>query len=169
MSVVRFIADPHFGHKNVIEGLRHMEIEEHDKLIINNWNHVVGKKDITYILGDITMDKPNLLAHYLQQLNGEIRIIGGNHDTPRVCQTLQSFGIPVLGCLEYKGFICTHIPIHPLELRRWEKSGQAYGGNIHGHLHEETINHAAYFNVCCEHTDYTPVTLEWIRNKYQKK
>lgn len=52
MSNVRFIADTHFGHEKLIRNLRNMEPEEHDQLIINNWNRVVTKKDITYVLGD---------------------------------------------------------------------------------------------------------------------
>lgn len=80
MSNVRFIADTHFGHEKLIRNLRNMEPDDHDQLIIDNWNRVVTKKDITYVLGDFVFEKPDLIEKYLLQLNGEIRIIGGNHD-----------------------------------------------------------------------------------------
>ena len=60
MSVF-FTSDLHFGHKNLIEGLRKMSVEESDNLIISNWNKIVRKKDVVYILGDITMEKPQLI------------------------------------------------------------------------------------------------------------
>lgn len=80
MSVVRFISDTHFGHTKLIENLRGMTVEEHDNLIINNWNSIVQKKDITYVLGDFCFEDSKLIEHYVSKLNGNIRIIGGNHD-----------------------------------------------------------------------------------------
>lgn len=164
MSNVRFIADTHFGHKNLIENLRNMSVKEHDELIISNWNRVVNKKDIVYILGDFCMESPKLIEYYLSKLSGNIRIIGGNHDTRQCCQVFQSLGIPVLGCLEYKGYIITHIPVHPSEIKRFEKFGQGYRTNIHGHTHSEMI--PGYYNVCCECIGYTPRTLQEIEALY---
>lgn len=158
MSVVRFISDTHFGHTKLIENLRGMTVEEHDNLIINNWNNIVQKKDITYVLGDFCFEDPKLIEHYISKLNGNIRIIGGNHDNRQCCQEFARLGIPVLGCLEYKGFIITHIPVHPTELTRFEKYGQGWKGNIHGHTHSECLEYP-YYNVSCEVVNYTPKTL----------
>lgn len=169
MSNVRFIADTHFGHEKLIRNLRNMEPEEHDQLIIDNWNRVVTKKDITYVLGDFVFEKPDFIEKYLLQLNGEIRIIGGNHDDRRCCQKFRELGVTVLGCLEYKGFICTHIPVHPTELSRFESLGQGWAANIHGHTHEELVGDHYYLNVCCEHVGYTPRTLNEILEIYWKK
>ena len=81
-----------------------MTVEESDALIISNWNKIVHKKDIVYVLGDITMEKPKLIEQYLKQLNGIIRIVGGNHDTIKCCKVFQDLQIPVMGVLNYKGF-----------------------------------------------------------------
>lgn len=163
MSKVYFISDLHFGHKN-LERLRGRNFEETDSLIINNWNNLITKRDIVYVLGDITMEKHSTLEYYLSQLRGEIRVIGGNHDTHQSCKELKRLGITVMGCLEYGGFICTHIPIHPHELNDF------YRGNIHGHIHDTSINLGPdYINVTCEHINYTPITLEEIIEKRQKQ
>ena len=154
MSKVYFMSDPHFGHKNLAK-YRGMTSDESDKLIISNWNNLITKNDIVYLLGDITMEYHQAVRYYMSQLKGIIRVIPGNHDFRQTCQILQDMGILVMGCLEYKGFICTHIPIHPMELEGF------YRGNIHGHIHDPKIDYGKkYINVTCERINYTPVEFD---------
>ena len=171
MSVF-FTSDLHFGHKNLIEGLRKMTVEESDALIISNWNKIVHKKDIVYVLGDITMEKPKLIEQYLKQLNGIIRIVGGNHDTIKCCKVFQDLQIPVMGVLNYKGFICTHIPVHPSQI-------EGFRGNIHGHIHlsgeiegldryNPSKLEGKYYNVNIEFHNYKPVLFEDIIKQHFK-
>lgn len=78
-----FTSDSHFGHFNVIEysGRPFTSTEEMREVIVNNWNHVVGKKDTIYHLGDFTLSTDlNYIDGILSQLNGKIRLIAGNHD-----------------------------------------------------------------------------------------
>lgn len=179
MSKVYFTSDLHLGHNNLCVSLRGMTAEESDNLIVENWNKVVIKYDIVYILGDVVMEKPNNLV-LLEKLNGKIRVIGGNHDNAKVCRTLSDMDITVMGCLEYKGFICTHLPVHPSELNEGR-----YMGNIHGHIHlggtfredaegnkiddweykPETNLGPKYINVNVELNNYTPVPFEEIVNR----
>ena len=170
MSVF-FTSDLHFGHKNLIEGLRKMSAEESDNLIISNWNKIVHKKDIVYVLGDITMESPKLIEQYLSQLKGTIRIVGGNHDTIKCCKVFQELKIPVMGALKYKGFICTHIPIHPSQMEYTK-------GNIHGHIHlpgeieglgkyNPSKLEGRYYNVNIEFHDYKPVSFETIKQYFE--
>ena len=163
MSRVFFISDLHFGHKNLIINHRNMEIEAHDNLIIKNWNNTVTKRDIVYLVGDIVMEKPLLLNNYLPKLNGMIRVIGGNHDSPATSNMLYGLNIPIMGCLNYKGFMVTHIPIHPLEVN-------LFRGNIHGHVHETNTDYGGkYLNVTCERVNYTPIEFSKLLEKYNYK
>ena len=161
MARVFFTSDLHFGHENLCQGLRNMDAESCFALIAFKWNRVVTKRDIVYVLGDITMEKHQNIEHYLSRLNGTIVVVGGNHDTRRCCAEYQRLGITVMGALEYKGFICTHIPVHPRE-------AALYRGNIHGHLHrQDDIDNPCYlgdryFNVNTEFFDYTPISFERI-------
>jgi len=167
---VFFISDLHFGHKSLCNGLRHMTSEESDELIINNWNKTVSKRDVVYILGDIGMEDPRKVKEYMQRLNGIKYVVGGNHDTRRVCKALSEIGIPVMGCVEYKGYICTHIPIMASETHFFK-------GNIHGHIHlkgkiddfvyEPTEPTGRYYNVNCEFHNYTPIPFEKIQNYFE--
>lgn len=167
MAKVFFTSDPHLGHKNLVEGLRNMSVEECDNLIISNWNRVVSKRDRVYVLGDLVMEKHNILKNYIPKLNGTIVVSPGNHCTKRVCQEYHNLGIIVVGSLEYKDFILTHIPIHEACLAE-------YRGNIHGHIHipgllnNECINNPKYYNVNTELHDYTPVEFNKILEYYEK-
>lgn len=171
MSKIFFTSDLHLGHKNLVEGLRNMSVEESDNLIIQNWNNVVTKRDNVYVLGDFVMEKHNIIERYVRQLNGNIIIVGGNHDNRRCCIEYQRLGIPVMGALQYKGFICTHIPIH-------ESTLMGFKGNIHGHIHNEgyidgvgdyypeQIKDKRYYNVNTEFHNYTPVDFSMIESYF---
>ena len=164
MSRVFFISDLHFGHKNLASVVRKMSVEDNDNLIISNWNKTVNKKDTVYVLGDLTMENYKLIEPLISQLKGNITIIGGNHDDKRCCRELCRLGIITMGALEYKGFICTHIPVH-----RMEVSGR-YRGNIHGHIHTRDIDYGnLYFNVCCELINYTPILFDKLVELFLKK
>ena len=178
MARVFFTSDLHFGHKNLCQGLRGMTVEESDKLIIDNWNKVVTKRDLVYVLGDITMENQNDIPKYVKQLNGRIVLVGGNHDTKQCCDVYRKLGITVMGCLKYKGFMCTHIPIHPCELEQGDK--QLFRGNIHGHIHRageiDGINYSPktdygplYYNVNTELHNYTPVAFDDLVADFQQK
>jgi calcineurin-like phosphoesterase family protein len=155
-----------------------MTAEESDKLIIDNWNKVVTKRDLVYVLGDITMENQNDIPKYISQLNGRIVLIGGNHDTKQCCDVYRKLGITVMGCLKYKGFICTHIPVHPYELEQEDR--QLLRGNIHGHVHRsgeidgisytpKTDYGPLYYNVNIELHNYTPIAFDDLVADFQKK
>lgn len=65
------------------------------------------------------------------------------------------------GVIRYKEFWIQHTPIHPDELR-----GRYC---INGHQHQYLINDPRYLNVCLEHTDYKPISLEQIRNIFESR
>lgn len=167
MATVYFISDAHFGHKNLCEKFRGMTVEESDELLIRNWNNKVKKDDIVYHLGDFSMDAPNLLEKYLSRLNGQIYVIGGNHDTRRVCSRFKELGVTVLGCMEYKGYMLTHMPVHRRILR--EGWFRRYRGNIHGHIHAYELISPDYISVAADLNNMTPLTLDEIIEKQRSK
>ena len=50
MSVVRYYSDPHFGHKNMAVRRGFKDEFEMDDHIVEQWNSVVGKKDVLLVL-----------------------------------------------------------------------------------------------------------------------
>ncbi|MFY8169959.1 MAG: hypothetical protein ACOVK2_02465 [Candidatus Fonsibacter sp.] len=152
-STIRFIADLHLGHVNMAKKRGFNSIEDHDNLIIENWNSVVNKRDVTYILGDITMEKKSPY-HLLDKLNGIKHVVLGNHDRHQDIVELLKHVHSVSGMIKYKGFFLTHCPIHPIEI----ENGRVMG-NIHGHVHENIIEDSKYYCVSCEEVNYTPVSF----------
>ena len=165
MSQVRFIADLHLGHKFMAEHRGFDSIEAHDEFIIAQWNSVVHKRDITYILGDVTMEKADSYP-LLNRLNGTKKVVLGNHDKPKHVPELLKYVQTVSGMEKYKGIFLTHCPIHPMELEH------RVSRNIHGHIHDNQVMIAVdnwgefvwkkderYACVSCEQVDYKPKTL----------
>ena len=162
MSIVRFIADLHLSHANMAKRRGFSTVEEHDEHIIAKWNSVVNKRDVTYILGDVTMEK-SAPYHLLDRLNGIKHIVLGNHDRRQDTKKLFDYAESVGAMINYKGVFLTHCPIHPDEL--------TYGipKNIHGHIHDKVVMKMLdgwevpderYFCVSCERVGFVPKTLE---------
>lgn len=156
MSRVFLFSDPHFGHENMAKKRGFKSAKEHDELIIERWNSVVHKRDIVYLLGDITMEKGNY--EVLSRLNGHKRVIGGNHDMPQHSKRLMEYVESISGMVKYKGYILTHCPIHDSEVGRFLAC-------CHGHVHEKTLNDKRYINFSAEVINYTPVLFSKLMNR----
>jgi len=172
MSKVRFIADLHLGHTNMALKRGFATVEEHDEYIISQWNKKVNKRDVTWILGDVTMESSKSYP-LLNRLNGMKKVVLGNHDMMKDVPALLQYVQGVSGMVSYKGIWLSHCPVHERELEF------RVPRNIHGHIHEnlimkpryeyglfgdqyyvEDVPDDRYHCVSCEHIDYTPVSLE---------
>ena len=160
---VRFISDLHMGHENMAKKRGFPDTYCHDENLIAQWNLTVHKRDVTYILGDLTMEKNDYA--FMDRLNGTKHIILGNHDKKGAYKILQNYVNGISGMTKYRtkqyGKIwLIHCPIHPAELDKDAERGvKAY--NIHGHIHDGyVLEDKRYINVCAEVIDYKPKTLE---------
>lgn len=142
-------SDPHFHHKNMAIKRGFSCEEEMNELIVKNWNNIVSKKDAVYLLGDITMEKKNY--EIVSRLQGVINVVLGNHDERQHVRELLKYVNSVSGMIDYKNkVILTHCPVHPSQLEF------RYSHNIHGHVHENSLDDKRYINVCAEVVDYKP-------------
>jgi calcineurin-like phosphoesterase family protein len=82
MENIWFTADTHFGHANIIKYCNRpfKSAEEHDEVLIKNWNSIVSPHDRIYHLGDFGFERKGYLERILDQLNGVKYFIRGNHD-----------------------------------------------------------------------------------------
>lgn len=168
MSIVRYYSDPHFFHYNMAIKRGFKDAFEMNDHIITEWNKIVKKRDVTWILGDITMEKANYAI--LNKLNGIKKIILGNHDQSQHIPKLLEYVNSVCAYYKDKGILFSHIPIHESEIKRFKY-------NIHGHTHEYHIlahssiaiklgeKNPKYINVCAEVIDYKPKTIEELINE----
>lgn len=147
MGRILFISDTHFGHTNMALKRGFTSSDDMDAHIVYKWNAKVLKRDTVYILGDITMEKSNY--EILDRLNGYKKVVLGNHDMPQHIPKLLEHVNSVCGMTKREGCILSHCPIHESEIGRFSR-------NIHGHVHENSLDDSRYINVSCEVVDYTP-------------
>ena len=124
-----------------------------NKTIIDNWNSVVKEDDTVFHLGDVRFGKDSLpIKDYFSQLNGNIILIKGSHDTGEKSLPLSWY----LRRGKYK-FILTHNKDHVHNHYLWEGFWI-----IHGHSHNNSplINREyKLINVSVENIDYKPINI----------
>ena len=81
-----FYADPHFGHRNIID-LCHRPFDGLDDMhaeLIERYNDTVDDQDTVCFVGDVFFMKHEPAAEILRLLNGQKILVVGNHDrSPR--------------------------------------------------------------------------------------
>lgn len=131
--------------------------EEHDAWIKDQWNSVVKKQDLVYVLGDVSMTLEGL--DQLKYFKGSKILVRGNHDVYHASKYLEYFQ-EVHGLIHYRNvFWMSHCPLHPQELR-----GRF---NLHGHVHGNSIPDARYINCCVETNGGVPQSLDDLFIKYE--
>lgn len=170
MSNIFFASDHHFHHKNILtfknsDGtpLRVFDDVDHmNEHMVYCHNRVVKPSDKVYFLGDVSMSRNAKGLEILGRMNGEKVLVKGNHDLCTPKQYLDYFK-DIRGSHQFDKMILTHIPIHPESLARW-------GLNVHGHLHNNVVKlnlaqipDHRYFNVSMERIDFTPISLEEVK------
>lgn len=170
MSDIFFISDLHLGHTGALTWARKFrdgkDIEEHDQILIDKINSVVGPRDTLYMVGDITWRDNKLFM--IDQINCKKYLVRGNHDDLPIAEYMNYFE-EVYGLHKKYGYWLSHAPIHPAELRSMQ--------NIHGHTHQNSIMMDAFFtetnvpeydkryiNVSIECLNGYPVSLDEIRD-----
>ena len=158
------ISDTHFDHANIIDlcARPFVDVDEMNNILVDNWNDTVNKQDKVYFLGDMGNPK----NYWLNQLNGEIVVIEGNHDKDK--ENTKKYEK-----LDYKGhkFLLYHYPNEiPIEWNDWI---------IHGHTHNNDLEECPLINwkqktvnVSVELIKYRPINfdkiIELIENKKEQ-
>lgn len=165
MSIRTFlVADTHFGHQRVCEfsekhgdKLRPWDnADEMDEEMIQLWNEVVRPRDKVIHLGDVALRKQHVET--MSKLNGKKVLIKGNHDVFDLATYTPHF-YDIAGGFSLDRFILTHIPVADHQKYR-------YRGNIHGHLHSESLPDSWYQCVSVEQTGFKPILFEEVKARY---
>ena len=132
-----FIADMHFGHKNVLsfDNRPFKDIEEHDNTLITNWNNKVKEDDDIYIIGDISWHNASKTIDIVKSLNGVKHLIVGNHD--RSLLKIKDFRSLFAEITDYKelllpdrkGIVLCHYPMPCFKNHFYEWY------HLYGHVH----------------------------------
>lgn len=168
-------SDPHFYHENICKFWREPGVklrpwddaEQMTEDMIQWYNEMVDDQDRVYILGDVAFTPANM-KRSVGRLKGRKVLVPGNHEPPKMRKYFDLFD-DVRGYVVKKGFIMSHIPIHPGSLSRWSL-------NIHGHTHANAVKYddgssfdgrgapddPRYFCACVEQTNFRPILLDDI-------
>lgn len=162
MSMTWFTADLHLGHARIIELARRpfSSVEEMDETLIARWNERVAKGDQVFIIGDFAFDD-NL--PYLGQLNGQKRLILGNHDhSSRIKGAARSGAWQTVDTLLHVKVEATDLVLCHYGLRVWNRS---HHGAIHlyGHSHGNLPGDSQSCDVGVDCWDFRPISLDEIK------
>lgn len=136
-----YIADPHFGHENILNMCRRpfASIEDMNEALIAAWNGRVTGNDTVFILGDLFFrcDDPESI---LTRLRGKKRLIVGNHDSSWMDRVdLSRYFVSVDPYLEITDgsrlLTLCHYP-----LLTWKHKLRQNSFMIHGHIHNDTTS-----------------------------
>ncbi len=157
MSKVWFASDHHFWHSNVIEYCNRPfnDVFQMNKRLIKNHNAVVKKEDKVFFLGDVCLANKDKTKEIIDQLNGQLVLIMGNHDKGRKVKWWHEVGFNEVSkypIIYNNSFILSHEPVLNLPYNVT---------NIHGHMHDkELFDKTRYYNVSVEMINYTPILFK---------
>lgn len=134
-----------------------------NEAIINNWNSVVGKYDVVYVLGDFALCGKDKIIEFGNRLNGRKRLILGNHDGASL-DTYHAAGFEYVynhPIILDDFYVLSHYP-------QFVTSNGLYA-NIFGHIHcnpEYVDVSSRSFCACVERplVNYTPIEFEKIKS-----
>jgi calcineurin-like phosphoesterase family protein len=175
-----FTSDTHFYHKNICKYCNRPfeSVEDMNQGIIDNWNSVVKEGDTVFHLGDMGFCGIQNLVSLFAQLNGEIFLIIGNHDSEKAANALlredliigydKYKTITMVGdeeCADQQLFLC-HFPMID-----WD--GKERGSwMIHGHQHQllDTPScSTSHWDVGVDKNNWTPINFEQLKINITKQ
>lgn len=165
-----FTADTHFNHQGIlIHRPQYTSLDEMNNSIITRWNSRVKKGDRVYHLGDFALGHPKSAANILDNLNGQIYLILGNHDSVAQNNTVKHKFLWQKD-FYYGDFNGQKIALSHYAMRTWRSSHkgswQLYG-HSHGSLSE--LPYLKSFDVGVDCWSFYPVSFEEISEKMKGK
>lgn len=163
--MIYFIADTHFGHKNIIEFCKRpfANVEEMDNKIISLWNKTVGDGDEIIHLGDFSYRiSPEDTKAIFQSLRGKISLLMGNHDRRHGVEYWKDIGFD-------KVYETPIVLDNKLLLSHEQLIDKRYL-NVHGHSHENKVKRSLRNLAMCvsvEQINYRPISIVDIFTKYK--
>ena len=158
---VFFTSDTHFGHTSI---LRHC-----------NRHRVVGKNDLVFHLGDFAFGGADVWNRFLDQLNGRIVLVVGNHDIyhlrAEMLERFEHVAFELYVIIDNQPIFLNH---HPF-LSYGDSHGHVW--QLFGHVHTRgngqgkdkdkqrlPLLMATQYDVGVDNNNYTPVSFYQIRD-----
>ena len=183
-SKTYFISDTHFNHKNIIKYCNRpfKDIEEMNRVLIENWNNTVTDFDTVFHLGDVALTSESDMKELIQKLKGKKFLIRGNHDK-KSKEFFRKVGFGFIPenplKLNKEKLILSHKPLKDTEIPK----GYV---NVHGHIHnnslhkinpetnemeypEDLYSEKLHINVSVDVIGFKPISLKELLKKVEEK
>ena len=176
---IYFTSDTHFGHRNIIRYCNRPfnSIEEMNETLINNWNKVVDKEDIVFHLGDFAVGDVASWSNLLQQLNGKVYLIMGNHDmhtTKKGVEGFQHVSWEMLIEIGKRKIYLNHYPF--LCFSGAKKNTWQFFGHVHTSPYFKgedssrlSLLFPTQYDVGVDNNNFTPISYNEVKAKNQQQ
>jgi calcineurin-like phosphoesterase family protein len=171
-----FTSDQHFGHANIIKYSQRpfASVIEMNAEMIRKWNEKIEKNDIVYHLGDLSLASIEETKTILDQLNGKIFLIKGNHDKstityPKRFEWIKDFYELSVNDPEAPNGKQKIVLLH-YAMKVWRSSFRGTWhlyGHSHGHLPDDETSRSFDVGVDCH--DFYPLSYEEVKAIMQRK
>lgn len=173
-------SDTHFSHnKEFLYGPRGFKnVKDMNIAIVENWNSVVKPDDEVWHLGDMALGDIDDACKYINQLNGTIRWIRGNHCTSKKigkiveeCPAVLEIGWAYQIKFGKYSIYMSHYPT--LTANFDDKYFNQHVINLHGHTHQQynfmQPDNPFMYHVGMDSHNCTPVHIEEILSDIKAK
>ena len=181
-----FTSDTHFNHKAIIGFCNRpwKSIEEHDQALIENWNSVVSPDDTVFHLGDFVFGGFPKWKEIVEQLNGHIYLIRGNHDDKQMTAGIQTLFEDCLYqariLVDGRTVYLNHFPFLCFGHGDPKIYKDSYSIQLFGHIHSgpnstsadvsrSSILYPTQYDVGVDNNNYRPISWKEINEKIQKQ
>lgn len=178
-----FTSDSHWGHKRIIELCNRpfKDVEEMNNSLIENWNKVVPKNGVVFHLGDFAFGGSELWNKVLDQLNGKIYLILGNHDRGNLRENyIKKFELvtPQIQIdIEGRSVYLNHYPFlcyggsYRGENSVWQLFGHVHSGPNCTGLDCDRLNilFPYQYDVGVDNNNYTPISWQQVKDKINQQ
>lgn len=170
MNNIFFTSDHHFGHANIIKFCDRpfKDVEEMNQVMISRWNEKVTPQDTVYHLGDFGLTDRTQMGEIIDQLNGNIHLIAGNHEGSARNHQKKFRWIKDYFELKVKDSECINgvqriILFHYAmrTWRGWSRGNWQLYGHSHGNLPDESNQLAFDVGVDCH--NFYPLAYEEVK------
>ncbi len=177
MNTIFFTSDHHFGHANIIRFCnRPFEtVEQMNQVMIERWNEKVKANDMVYHLEDLGLTNRENMAEIIDQLNGKIHLVTGNHEgaalsNKKKFQWVKDYYELKVKDETLKNGVQQRIILFHYAMRVWNGSHRGTW-QLYGHSHGELpdLQDQLAFDVGVDSHDFYPISYEEVKAIMKQK
>jgi len=152
-----FTSDEHYFHKNIIKYANRpfSSVQEMNNELIERFNSVVSKSDITIHGGDFSFGDIKQTNNIIKRLNGDHIFIRGDHDRP-LAKIRKLKSVYKINIYKQKITICHYA------MRVWHCS-HYNSWHLYGHSHGKLPGQGKSMDIGVDTNDYYPYSFDDIK------